>query len=268
MHLNWQMSIFAYIMEFVDTHTHICDEAFENCYEEIIRRAVEAGVRTMLQADVDSSGRDAMYALCARYPESLRPMLGLYPGSVGPDWRDEVDRMVPWLGHKPVAVGEIGLDYHYSPDTKELQKEAFRTQLELALQWGLPVNIHLRDATEDFFTVLDGFKGRGLRGNLHAFSGSYETFCRVQKYGEWFVGIGGVVTFKKASIGEDVKRIPLDRILLETDAPYLTPVPYRGTRNESSYVPVIAADVAARKGVDLEEVARETTRNARQLFNL
>lgn len=262
------MPNFAGIMEFIDTHTHISDEAFEGCRDEIVRRALDAGVTTMLQADVDSSERDAMYALCEQYPGSLRPMLGLYPGSVGEDWRDEVDKLMPWLEKGPVAVGEIGLDYHYGADTKGLQNEAFRTQLELALQWNLPVNIHLREATEDFFRMMDGFKGRGLRGNLHAFSGSYETFCRLQKYGDWLVGIGGVMTFKKASIGEDVKKIPLDRILLETDAPYLTPVPFRGTRNESSMIPVIAADLAARKGVDTEEVAFATTRNARLLFNL
>lgn len=255
-------------MEFIDTHTHIGDEAFEGCREEVIGRALDAGVKTMLQADVDSSERELMYGICDQHPESLLPMLGLYPGSVGPDWRDEIDKMIPWLEKKPVAVGEIGLDYHYCNDTAGLQKEAFRTQLELALQWSLPVNIHLREATEDFFKVMDEFKGRGLKGNLHAFSGSWETFCRIQKYGDWFVGIGGVVTFKKASIGEEVKKIPLDRILLETDAPYLTPVPFRGTRNESSLIPVIATDLAARKGIDLEEVAAVTTANARALFNL
>lgn len=255
-------------MEFIDTHNHLCDEAFEGCRDEIVLRAAEAGVVTMLQADIDSTERGAMYDLCVRYPGHLRPMLGLYPGSVGQDWREEVDRMIPWLDKKPVAIGETGLDYHYSPDTRELQKEAFSTQLELALRWGLPVNIHLREATEDFFKILDSFKGRGLRGNLHAFSGSYETFCRLQRYGDWFVGIGGVVTFRKAAIGEDVGRIPLDRILLETDAPYLTPVPFRGKRNESSYIPLIAAEIAARKGIDTEEVASATTRNARQLFGL
>lgn len=253
-------------MEFIDTHTHICDEAFEGCREEVIRRALDAGVSTMIQADVDSSEREAMFSLCGTHPDSLRPMLGLYPGSVGPDWREEVDKLAPWLDRKPVAVGEIGLDYHYGADTKELQQEAFRAQLELALQWGLPVNIHLREATEDFFKVLDSFSGRGLRGNLHAFSGSYETFRRLQKYGDWFVGIGGVVTFRKASIGEEVKKIPLDRILLETDAPYLTPVPFRGTRNESSLIPIIAADLASRKGVETAEVAAVTTRSARMLF--
>ena len=253
-------------MEFVDTHTHISDEAFAGCEEQIISRAVGAGVTKMLQADVDSSERGPMFELCGRHPGVLFPMLGLYPGSVGPDWKEEIDAMLPYRSKGIVAVGEIGLDYHYGADTKELQKEAFRTQLELASEWDLPVNIHLREATEDFFSILDSCRHLHLRGNLHAFSGSPETFRRLQTYGEWYVGIGGVVTFKKAGIGRDIADIPLDRILLETDAPYLTPVPHRGERNESSFIPLIAAFIASAKGISVEDVAAATTKNAHQLF--
>lgn len=253
-------------MEFVDTHTHISDEAFTGCEEEIISRAVGAGVTKMLQADVDSLERGPMFELCGKHPGVLFPMLGLYPGSVGQDWKEEIDAMLPYRSKGIVAVGEIGLDYHYGSDTKELQKEAFRTQLELAAEWDLPVNIHLREATEDFFSILDGCRHLHLRGNLHAYSGSVETFRRLQTYGEWYVGIGGVVTFKKAGIGRDIADIPLDRILLETDAPYLTPVPHRGERNESSFIPLIAAFIASVKGISVEEVAAATTHNAHQLF--
>lgn len=255
-------------MEFIDTHTHNSDDAFAGSEDETIARAVAAGVSTMLQPDVDSKERDAMFSLCERHPGTLRPMLGLYPGSVGSDWKDEIDRMLPYRSRGIVAVGEIGLDYHYGADTRELQKEAFRVQLELASQWDLPVNIHLREATADFFEIMDDCRHLHLRGNLHAFSGSYETFERLMKYGDWYVGIGGVVTFRKASIGEDIARIPIDRILLETDAPYLAPVPHRGERNESSNIPVIAAFIAARKGIGVAEVAEATTRNARNLFAL
>ena len=254
--------------EFIDTHCHLSDRAFAGEEEEVIRRAAEAGVTRMIQADVDSTERDAMFALTDKHPGTLFPMLGLYPGSVDADWRDEIDRMLPYRERGIVAVGEIGLDYHYSKDTAELQKEAFRTQLELASEWDLPVNIHLREATEDFFKVIEDCRHLHLRGNLHAFSGSAEVFERLSRNGEWYVGIGGVVTFKKASIAEDVKRIPLERILLETDSPSLTPVPHRGERNESSMIPVIAAFLAERLGVPVETVADITTNNARQLFGI
>lgn len=253
-------------MEFVDTHTHNYDEMYAGCEDEVIARAVDAGVTRLLQADVDSKERDRMFALVERHPGVLYPMLGLYPGSVDAGWRDEVEAMLPYRSRGIVAVGEIGLDYHYGADTKELQIEAFRTQLELAAEWDLPVNIHLREATEDFFKIIQDCAHLHLRGNLHAFSGSAGTFERLSRFGDWYVGIGGVLTFKKASIAEDVKRIPLSRILLETDAPYLTPVPHRGERNESSYIPFIAAFLAKQKGITVEEVARVTTDNARQLF--
>ena len=253
-------------MLFVDTHTHLADEAFAGEEDAAVERAVAAGVTRMLQADTGSADREASYALCARHPGVLFPMLGLYPGNVEENWRDEVDALTPWIRRNPVAIGEIGLEYHYRPETAELQKAALKVQLELARDLDLPVNIHLREATEDFFAVMDECRGMNLRGNLHAFSASAEIFERMQRYGDWYVGIGGVLTFKKAHIAEDVKRIPLERILLETDAPYLAPTPLRGTRNESSYIPIIAARLAEIKGVSLEEVASVTTRNAETLF--
>lgn len=253
-------------MEFIDTHTHNSDEAYAGCEDEVIARARAAGVVKLLQADVSSAERGPMYELCSRHPGVLYPMLGLYPGSVGDDWKAEIDAMLPFRERKPVAVGEIGLDYHYGADRKAEQKEAFRVQLELASQWDLPVNIHLREATEDFLAILRDCRHLHLRGNLHAFSGSAELFDCVSRLGDWYVGIGGVLTFKKASIAQDIKRIPLSRILLETDSPYLTPVPHRGERNESSFIPLIAGFLAGCKGVSTEEVAEATTSNAKTLF--
>ncbi|MBO7604104.1 MAG: TatD family hydrolase [Bacteroidales bacterium] len=253
-------------MEFVDTHTHLSDGAFAGEQEAVVQRALDAGVVQMLQADTCSQEREAMYKLCSAHEGVLYPMLGLYPGNVDENWRDELDAMLPYRSRGPVAIGEIGLDYHYGADTAALQKEAFKAQLELARDWGLPVNIHLREATEDFFSVMEECRGMHLRGNLHAFSGSAEVFERVQRYGEWYVGIGGVLTFKKARIATDILRIPLERILLETDAPYLAPTPLRGKRNESANIPRIAAFLAALKGIDLQTVASVTTANARKLF--
>lgn len=255
-------------MEFIDTHTHCYDEAFAGCEDEIISRAVSAGVSLMLQADIDSHERGRMLELTARHPESLRHMLGLYPGSAREDWRDEVDAVEAAYDGKAVAIGEIGLDYHYGKEFAGQQKEALRAQLELAAAWDLPVNIHLRDATRDFVDIIEECRGLHLRGNLHAYSGSYETFCRLNRSGDWYIGVGGVVTFKKAAIAEELHRYPLDRILLETDAPYLTPVPHRGERNESSMIPLIAAEVARRTGTSPEFIAETTTANAKTLFAL
>lgn len=255
-------------MEYIDTHSHAYDEAFAGCEDEVVARGVAAGVTVQLQADIDSRERGRMFDLVARHPGVLRPMLGLYPGSVDKDWRREIDALEAWRGRDIVAVGEIGLDYHYGADFKAEQQEAFRVQLELAAAWDLPVNIHLREATEDFFRIIENCRHLHLRGNLHAFGGSVETFERLRRYGDWYVGIGGVVTFKKASLAETVKHIPLERILLETDAPYLTPVPHRGERNESAYIPFIADFIARQKGVSPEEVAAVTTANAKTLFAL
>ena len=255
-------------MFYIDTHTHNSDKAFAGEEDAVIRRCLDAGVRIMLQPDVDSSERAAMFSLCERYPEVLRPMLGLYPGSVKEDWKEELDKMLEYAGREIVAVGEIGLDYHYGKEYKEQQKEALKWQLEWAARRGLPVNIHLREATEDFFTVLDSCSSLPEKGCLHAFSGSVETWRRLQKYGRWSVGIGGIVTFKKASLADTVKEIPLDYIVLETDAPYMAPTPLRGTRNDSSNLPLIAAKIAEVKGLTLEETVEATTQNAIKLFNL
>lgn len=255
-------------MYYIDTHTHNSDAAFAGEEDAVIRRCLDAGVRILLQPDVDSRERESMFAMCRRWPGVLLPMLGLYPGSVDKDWEKEIELMLQYASEKVVAIGEIGLDYHYGKEFKEEQKLALRWQLEWAAGLGLPVNIHLREATEDFFAVLDSCKALPRKGGMHAFSGSPETFRRLQSYGEWYVGIGGVVTFKNASLAKTVEDIPLERIVLETDAPYMAPTPLRGTRNDSSNLPLVAAKIAEIKGVTIEEVAETTTANAIKLFNL
>ena len=253
-------------MFLIDTHCHISDEAFAGDEEGYISRAQEVGVEIMLQPDVYSKERKAMFDLADRHPGVLYPMLGLYPGSVDQSWREEIERMLEYSDRSVVALGEIGLDYYYGKEFAKEQKEALDWQLDYAAQRSLPVNIHLRDAMGDFLDILRRHKG--LRGNMHAYSGSYESFLELQRLGDWYIGVGGVVTFKKASLAEVVRRVPLERIVLETDAPYLTPVPFRGRRNESSYIPFIAAKVAELKGVTIDEVAEVTTSNARNLFEI
>ena len=254
----------------IDTHTHFYDEWLLPDAEEAVRRAVEAGVGKMIQADIDSHERPSMWEIGNRHPGVIFEMLGLYPGSVAADWRDELDQVFQIASgeDKIVAIGEIGLDYHEGLEYVEEQKEVLRLQLELAAKMDLPVNIHLRDAWEDFFRILADCSHLHLRGNLHCFTASYEIYERANRYGEWSVGIGGVVTFKNASLAKTLERIPLEHILLETDAPYLAPVPFRGSRNESAYLPYVAAKVAEIKGLTTDQIAEITTNNAEKLFNL
>ena len=251
----------------VDTHTHFYDDWLLPDAEAAIQRALDAGVGKMIQADVDSHEREAMWEIGLRHPGVLFQMAGLYPGSVTADnWRDELDQVHGITG--VVAIGEIGLDYHEGREYVKEQKEVLRLQLELAAQRNLPVNIHLRDAWEDFLTILKDTRHLNLRGNLHCFSGSYEVYEEANRYGDWSVGIGGVITFKNSKLAGTLERIPLHHILLETDAPYLAPVPHRGERNESSYLPLIAQKVAEVKGLTLEECKSITTENAQRLFNI
>ena len=253
---------------FVDTHTHFYDEWLLTDADAAVQRALDAGVEKMIQADVDSRERPAMWAIGNRYPGVVYQMLGLYPGSVNTNWKEELDALEPYKDKGIVAIGEIGLDYHEGMEFVKEQKEVLRIQLEMAAKMNLPVNIHLRDAWEDFFTILADCSHLHLRGNLHCFTASYEIYERANRYGDFSVGIGGVVTFKNASLAKTLERIPLEKILLETDAPYLAPVPYRGRRNESSYLPVIAEKVAQVKGLATREIAQITTHNAETLFGL
>ena len=259
--------IAIFVIMFVDTHTHFYDEWLLPEADEAVRRALDAGVGKFIQADVDSRERPAMWDVSARHPGVIYNMLGLYPGSVAENWEEELDqvyRIAEDSRSEPgmtgfVAIGEIGLDYHEGKEFAAQQKEVLRLQFELAAKMDLPVNIHLRDAWEDFFQVLGDCKHLHLRGDLHCFSGSYEVYQRANRYGDFSVGIGGVVTFRNSGLAATVARIPMEHILLETDAPYLAPVPYRGKRNESAYLPVIAARVAEAKGVSVNTIEKETT---------
>lgn len=255
-------------MYFIDTHCHLSDEAFSGEEDAYIGRALEAGVRMMLQPDVDSRERKAMFDLVGRHPDVLRPMLGLYPGSVDRDWEKEIGQMLEYSDRDIVAIGEIGLDYHEGRDWAAAQREALRVQFELAAQYDLPVNIHLRDATEDFIRIARDAAPLHLRGNLHCFGLSLEVYNEIRRWGDWRVGIGGVVTFKNASLARTVADIPLERILLETDCPYLAPTPYRGHRNESAYIPLIAEKIAEIKAIPQSEVEAVTTASALELFQL
>ena len=255
-------------MQFIDTHSHLYDEAFTSEEDLAVDRAIEAGVTRMILPDIDSATREQMFHLADRHPGALFPCLGLHPTSIGPDWKEEFAKMEQHLDKKIAAIGEIGIDCYWSKEFLEEQKEAFRLQLNIAHDMDLPVIIHSRESIGIILDILKECRQLNLRGVFHAYSGSRETFKEIQKLGEWYIGIGGVLTFKKAAIAEYVKDIPLDHILLETDSPYLTPVPFRGQRNESAYIPHIATRLAQIKEMSIEEVAETTTTNAEKLFKL
>lgn len=255
-------------MEFIDTHSHLYDEAFASEEDSAVERAKEAGVNRIIFPDIDSQSREAMFAFADRHPGVIFPCLGLHPTSVDANWQDELSRMESFIGRDIWAIGEIGLDCYWSKEFLKEQQEVMRIQLETAAKNDLPVIIHSRESTDLIIKLLKDCKHLAPRGVFHAFSGSIETYRELQKLGDWYVGIGGVLTYKKASIAETVREIPLDRILLETDSPYLTPVPFRGKRNESSYIPYIAARLAEITGKDISKVAETTTANARKLFRI
>lgn len=255
-------------MVFSDTHAHIYDEAFAGEEDLAIRRAADAGVTKVIFPDIDSQTRSHMFAVADRHPGVVFPCLGLHPTSVDAGWEKEMEKMEEYKGRRIYAIGEIGMDCYWSKEFMKEQETVFRLQLELAHQMSLPVIIHSRESTELILNILKDCRHLGLRGVFHAYSGSFETCRELQKLGDWYIGIGGVLTYKKASIAETVKQIPLERILLETDSPYLPPVPYRGKRNESSYIPIIASRLAELTGRSIEEIAEQTTENAYKLFGI
>ena len=256
------------MLEYIDTHAHLYDEAFNGEEDLAVARSIEAGVSKIIFPDIDSATRDSMFSFADRHPGVIFPCLGLHPTSVGPGWEEEMERLHSYSGSKIWAIGEIGMDCYWSKEFIKEQETVFREQLALADRLDLPVIIHSRESTDLILRILRECRSLSLRGVFHAFSGSIETFRELQKLGDWYVGIGGVLTYKKASIAETVKQIPLERILLETDSPYLTPVPFRGKRNESSYIPHIAGKLSELTGTEPARIAETTTGNAQKLFKI
>jgi len=252
-------------MTFTDSHTHLYDERLITD-EEQIQRAVDAGVTKMYMPNCDSHTIDGMLQLADKWPANCMPMMGLHPCYVKADYKDELAMVVDWLQkRKFCAVGEIGLDYYWDMTFKREQIEAFETQIDLALRYSLPIVIHSRESTQDCIDIVTKKQNGKLTGIFHCFSGTVEEAMRITELG-LYLGIGGGLTYKKGNLPEIVKEIPLTHIVLETDAPYLAPVPYRGKRNESSYIPIIAQKIADIKNIPIEEVAAITTANAEKIF--
>lgn len=259
-------------LQLIDTHSHLYEPEFDTDRAEAMERAAAAGVERLLLPAIDSESHERLFEMCRRWPERCFPMMGLHPTSVNdnPAWREELALVEKHLENSPVgefcAVGEIGLDFYWSNDFRAEQTEAFERQIELALQYNLPIAVHTRSAWAEMCEVIEHFRGRGLRGVFHAYSDGVETYRRLHECGDFLFGIGGVVTFKKSPLAEVVREIPLEKLVLETDCPYLTPVPFRGQRNESAYVRYICDKIAEIKGITPEQVASQTTANAERMF--
>ena len=261
----------------IDTHIHIDEEAYAADREEVIARQREAGVEAMIVPGVNAKSIEGIIAVCRRHKGYCFPALGFHPQDVFPeDYKAQwavIEAAIRAHRDEIVAIGEIGLDYHYDTTYKEGQQEIFRRQLDLAQELDLPVMIHNRDATEDTIRILKNAQGerlnvkgeRALRGVVHCFNGSKEVAKQILDMG-LYLGIGGVLTFKNCKLFETLEVVPLDRIVLETDGPYLAPIPHRGERNESRLMIFVVQRLAEIYRTTPEEIVAQTTKNAKKLF--
>ena len=256
------------MLKLVDTHTHLYEEQFEADRTEMIQRAIDNGVSKMIIPNVDATTIKGMMDLVKQFPEHIFPMMGLHPCYVKPEtYKAELEIIKSNLDKGEfVAVGEIGIDLYWDKTTLDIQKEAFELQCDWAIEKSLPVAIHSRDSTHILIELLKKMKDKP-HGVFHCFTGSLEEANEIIKLG-FYLGIGGVLTYKNTQLRDTLKHIPLDKIVLETDAPYLPPVPHRGKRNESAYTKLVAETLCTVYEKGLDEIAAVTTQNARDLFGI
>ena len=255
----------------IDTHAHIYLEQFNDDLMDVLDRSKSAGISQILLPNIDSSSIESMNRLCSQYPDVFKPMMGLHPCSVKTDNLDsELELVYSELkkGHY-IAVGEIGLDLYWDKTTLKAQQQAFKQQIDWALDMDLPIAIHARDSFQEIFEVMQPYSDGPLRGVFHCFNGTMDILNYILKnHPNFYFGLGGVSTFKNAGMDMVIPSIPLEKIVLETDAPYLSPVPYRGKRNEPAYMLHTAQKVADLKQMPVGQLAEITTDNAKKLFNL
>jgi TatD DNase family protein len=255
-------------MQLIDTHTHLYLPEFDDDRDSVVENAVSSGIEKMLMPNIDIRSLAPMYAAENRYPGICYSMIGLHPTSVKEDYRQQIEEIVRAMDdHRFIAIGEIGIDLYWDKTFIKEQTEVFRHQLDLAVSQGLPVAIHSREAFEEIFSILGEYRGKGLKGVFHAFTGDVKKARRAIDMG-FKLGIGGVVTFKNSGLDTIVKELGPEHLILETDSPYLAPVPHRGKRNESSYICIINRKLAEIFGCEVEEIADITTANAKKLFNI
>ena len=256
-------------MQIVDTHSHLFTEEFSDDLSEVIERARQAGVSRIYMPNIDASTIESLMCVCRAYEGYCFPMLGLHPTSVGEGFQTELDLLKPLLDkpeHPFVAIGEVGLDLYWDKTFRREQEEALRQQIAWALEYDLPLVIHCREAFDELYNVMCDYRHTSLRGIFHSFTGTAEDACRLLSFEGFMLGINGVLTFKKSALPGVLTNVPLERLVLETDSPYLAPVPYRGKRNESAYIQYTLAHLASVYGLSVEEVATITTNNAKKVF--
>jgi TatD DNase family protein len=255
-------------MRLIDTHCHLYSKEFASDRAEMIQRAEKEGVEKFYLPSVDSESLDSLLVLEEQYPGKCIGMIGLHPTSVKEDYASEMKIVEEWLGRRPwVAVGEIGLDFYWDRTFEKQQYEVFHRQTEWALQYDIPIVIHSRDAMAETIDVIREHQKGKLKGIFHCFGGDVESARQITDLG-FYLGIGGVLTYKNSGLPATLKEIDLKYLVLETDAPYLSPAPFRGKRNESSYLKYVVARLAEVKGVSEEEVGRITTENAQKIFGI
>ena len=256
------------MIEFVDTHTHLFVQEFDEDRKDVVQRAVDAGVAKLCLPSITEESIPSIMKMCEEYPGVCYPMIGLHPTELGEDYKATLERLYALLKNdsRYIAVGEVGLDLYWDDTRKKEQLEAFDIQIGWAAEMGLPLAIHSRSAFGELYDVMESHRGKGLTGVFHCFSGSEDEAQKLLSFDGFCLGIGGVVTYKKSTLPLVLKNVPLERVLLETDSPYLPPVPFRGKRNESAYVPYVAEFLAGIYNCSVDEVARVTTSNAYKLF--
>ena len=252
----------------IDTHTHLYSEEFDNDFSEMLQRAINKGVTEFYLPAIDSESHRKMIDLETQYPDKIFAMMGLHPCYVKENYEQELKIVEDWLSkRKFVAIGEIGLDFYWDKTFTQEQHKAFEIQMQWAIDYNTPIVIHTRNAMGETIEAVKPFTKKGLRGAFHCFSGSKESAQQIIDMG-FYLGLGGVLTYKNAGVAEAIKDIPMEWLFLETDAPYLPPVPYRGKRNEPAFMIEVAKKLAEVKQLPLHEIAAITTKNAERLFGL
>jgi TatD DNase family protein len=257
-------------MNFIDTHTHLFASEFKDDIDIVVKNAINSGVSKMLLPNIDSSTTNSMIQLCNKYPKHCFPMVGLHPCSVKKDnIEKEILHVEEMLNkNKFIAVGEIGLDLYWDKSSLSYQKVAFESQIKLAKKYQLPIVIHVRDSFNEAIEIVEKLNNENLSGVFHCFTGNLQEAERIINLQNFYLGIGGVVTFKNGGINKIINQISLDNIILETDSPYLTPTPFRGKRNESKYLVNIAQKMSEIYEIDINEIANKTSSNAINLFKI
>lgn len=254
----------------IDTHSHIYEPEFDTDREDVIRRAREAGVEQILLPNINAQSIVPMLNLCHQHPGYCFPMLGLHPTDVEPaNYQQTLANMQEMLeapNHPFIAIGEVGLDYYWDKRNEKEQEDAFRKQIEWAIKYHLPLVIHARAAHRRIVDIMAGYHDKPLHGVFHCFGGTEEEAAELLRFQGFMLGIGGVLTYKNSNLSKVLTTVPLERIVLETDAPYLSPVPYRGKRNESAYIAEVLQKVADIYNISKQQAEITTNNNARRIF--